>query len=259
MILDEIIKSKREEVELNKRNISFSHLDRAIAARTKYFSFKKALTKTAKVSIIAEIKKASPSKGVIRENFNPVEIAKIYEENGASAISVLTDRKFFQGDIEFLSDIREVVAIPLLRKDFIIDEYQIFESAAFGADAILLIAAVLSVDEMKTFLLKAEQLKMNCLVEIHNEDELKKVLKVDPDIIGINNRNLNNFEVNITNTDKLMENIPQDKIIVSESGIHTPQDMNYLKELGIHAALIGESFMREKDIGAKLKDFLEES
>lgn len=255
MILDKIISFKQDEVAEVKKQVSVSHLDRAIALRTKYFDFQKAL-KADKTNIIAEVKKASPSKGIIREDFSPVEIAKAYEQGGAAAISVLTDKEFFKGDIEYLSDVRDAVSLPLLRKDFIIDDIQILEAAAYGADAVLLIAAVLDEMKINDFMAMAKSLKMAALVEVHNQDELDKVLKTDAEIIGINNRNLQTFDVDIKVSVDLAAQIPSEKIKVSESGIFTKNDIDFLKEKGLNAFLIGESLMRSDDISAKLSELL---
>lgn len=255
MILDKIITFKKTEVAEIKQQISISHLDRAIALRTKYFDFKQALA-IDKTNIIAEVKKASPSKGIIREDFSPVDIALAYKAGGAAAISILTDKEFFKGDIEYLSDIREVVDLPLLRKDFIIDEIQILEAAAYGADAILLIASVLDEHQINDFMAMAKSFKMNALVEVHSQQELDKVLNTKAEIIGINNRNLNTFEVDINLSAKLAKQIPSGKIKVAESGIFTKNDIDYLKAEGINAFLIGESLMRADDIENKLSQLL---
>ena len=208
------------------------------------------------IKIIAEVKKASPSRGVIRENFNPVEIAKIYEDNGASAISVLTEEKFFHGSLVYLNKIREATAIPLLCKDFIFDEYQILQARIFGADAFLLIAAILSNSELNNLLRIGEELGMETIVEVHNLDELRTVLHTGAGIIGINNRDLKTFKTDITTTIRLAEGLPENRIVVSESGIKTRKDILMLKESGVDAFLIGESLMEEKDIADKLTELL---
>ncbi|MEK7851320.1 MAG: indole-3-glycerol phosphate synthase TrpC, partial [Deltaproteobacteria bacterium] len=202
------------------------------------------------------VKKASPSKGVIREDFDHLEIARTYERNGASALSVLTDRHFFQGSIDYLSEIRQMVSLPLLRKDFIFDEYQIFEARGYGADAVLLIAAVLDDKELCDFVKLSLDLGMAPLVEVHDETELERTLKTNAELIGINNRNLQTFKTDINTTVRLMNSIPEDKIVVSESGINTKEDMKLLKDAGVDAFLIGEALMRESDIGKKLREFV---
>ncbi|ODS30057.1 MAG: indole-3-glycerol phosphate synthase (IGPS) [Candidatus Scalindua rubra] len=216
--------------------------------------FSKAIRRINGIKIIAEIKKASPSAGVIREDFKYVDIAMEYEASGASAISVLTDKEFFMGDIKYLSEIKEAVNIPVLMKDFIIDSYQIYEARTAGADSILLIARLLTNDQIETFLSLSHSLGMECLVEIHNNDELKKVMETRATIIGINNRNLDTFETNIETTLHLSPLIPEGKIIVSESGIKTRADILKLEEAGIDAILIGETLMRSKDIFLKIKE-----
>jgi indole-3-glycerol phosphate synthase len=221
-------------------------------------NFKDALlpAQDGRTRVIAEIKKASPSKGVIRKDFNHLEIAEIYEKNGASALSVLTDRNFFQGSIDYLSEIRHHVSIPLLRKDFVFDEYQIFEARGYGADAVLLIAAVLDDKELHDFVELAFNLGMAPLVEVHDEAELERTLKTKAELIGINNRNLQTFKTDLNTTIRLIDRIPDDKIVISESGINTKDDVNFLKNAGVDAFLIGEALMREADIGKKLREFV---
>lgn len=255
MILDKIIKFKEQEVEEFKKQVSISHLDRAVAVRNKYFDFKAALSAN-KTNIIAEVKKASPSKGIIREDFVPTEIAKAYQQGGAAAISVLTDAEFFKGDIEYLSDIRDVVDLPLIRKDFIIDEIQILEAAANGADAVLLIASVLDEKQINDFMSMAKSFRMDALVEVHSREELDRVLRTDADIIGINNRDLKTFNVDINLSKELVKYIPENIVRVSESGIFTKQDISFLQESDINAFLIGESLMRSDDIAGKLAELI---
>lgn len=254
MILDDIIRTKQKEVATNKQNISFSYLDKAIAQRKKYIDFRKAIENQKKIVLLAEIKKASPSCGIIRKDFNHLEIARIYEEEGVGAISVLTDKQYFQGDIEYLSEIKKLSALPLLRKDFIIDEYQILESAAFGADAVLLIASVLSKEKIKKLSTLATSLRLSPLLEIHDKNNLDKISEANTDIIGINNRNLKTFEIDLKTTENLLPYIPKGKIIVSESGINTIEDIKYLSSLNVKACLIGESLMRENNLRKKLKE-----
>jgi indole-3-glycerol phosphate synthase len=197
--------------------------------------------------LICEIKKASPSKGVIQTNFNPIEQAKKYIEGGASAISILTDFKYFQGRLEYLSNIKNLSPIPILRKDFIFDEYQIFESKAAGADFILLIARVLDSKTIKQFTQLALNLDMDVLFEIHDENELTKIPDNLPVLIGINNRNLQNFRVDFNRSIQLIKKIPSDYLVIAESGINTVQDCKILKNEGFHGALIGETLMRSKN------------
>ncbi len=257
MILDKIIEKRKQRLEEEKETLPLDILRPAAESkRGNIRDFKTALTRGGKdgISIIAEIKKASPSKGIIKSDFDPLEIAREYEKCGAAAISVLTEQDFFMGRSEYLSQVKSHVSIPVLRKDFIFDQWQVWQSAYLGADAILLIAAILTVQELKAFRLVAASLGMDALVEAHDADELKKALDSGADIIGINNRDLKTFETNIETTEKLISDIPFGITVVSESGIHTPADMEYLKYLGVDAALIGESLMRAESISGKMKE-----
>lgn len=258
MILDEIITYKKPELEARKVEIPIKILSTAIWNLPLPLNFKEALLPApdGRVRVIAEVKKASPSKGVIRENFNHLEIAETYQKNGASALSVLTDRNFFQGSIDYLSEIRQHVTIPLLRKDFVFDEYQIFEARGYGADAVLLIAAVLDDKELHDFVELVFNLGMTPLVEVHDEAELERTLKTNTELIGINNRDLQTFKTDLNTTIRLIGSIPDDKIVISESGINTKDDIKTLKDAGVDAFLIGESLMREADIGKKLREFV---
>lgn len=253
MILDAIITHKKEEVKALKEKVSLDSLKVQCFDRRDERNFKNALSPSDKIHIIAEIKKASPSVGIICEDFDPVEIAKTYETNGASAISILTDNKFFQGDMEFLSKVRESTTIPILCKDFIIDIYQIYQSRAYGADAILLIAAILSGTDLANFLTLSHTLGLDCLVEVHSREDLTKVLATDASIIGINNRDLNTFKINLNTTIELAKTIPPSKILVSESGIKDFGDITILKQAGVNAFLIGETLMRAQNVGRKLR------
>lgn len=209
-----------------------------------------------KISLIAEIKKASPSKGVIREDFDSVKIAKQYEQAGASAVSVLTDEQFFSGHSSFVGKVKDAVKLPILRKDFIISEYQIYQSALIEADCILLIAEILDKKKIESFLLTAAMLNLEVLVEANTEAALDNAVSANAKIVGINNRNLNTFEVDIKAAEKLIKRIPKGRIIVSESGIKTNEDIKYLKSLGVNAVLIGEVFMQANDIEAKVKEVM---
>ena len=209
-----------------------------------------------KTKIIAEIKSASPSKGVIRKEFSPVEIAKIYESHGASAISVLTTSFGFNGDIEYLKDVKRTVDIPVLRKDFIFDEYQIYESCAFGADALLLIASILDAKQLNDYLELSKDLGIDVLVEVHTFDDMEKTANCNPDIIGINNRDLKTFDVDINTTLELAKEIPDDKVIVSESGIKSRKDIKFFETNGVDAFLIGTALMASDDIGNELDKLL---
>ncbi|HHW57627.1 MAG TPA: indole-3-glycerol phosphate synthase TrpC [Clostridia bacterium] len=253
MILDEIVKFKKEEVEEKKRIKPFKKLIREVKVEY-YGSFKKSLQKES-ISIIGEIKKASPSKGVIKENFNLLEIAKVYEKVDIDAISVLTEKKFFKGDENYLREIKKITSKPLLRKDFIVDEYQIYESKVLGSDAVLFIVSVLG-DKLKDFYNLAKNVGLDVLVEVHSEKELEMALKAGCDIIGINNRDLKTFEVDIKTTENLVRLIPKGIIIVSESGIKSLEDVRYLTSLGVDAVLIGETFMKIIDEVDKIVDFV---
>lgn len=256
MILTRIVETKRIEVEEAKRARPLSGLIKESGKISLVSSFRKNISRPHHVNLIAEIKKASPSKGVIREDFNPGKIAGIYQACGARAISVLTDEKFFQGKLEYLKIVKECSSLPILRKDFIIDEYQIYESLVAGADAILLICDILSAEELKKFHALSLSLGMDVLVEAHNEEDVKKAAAAGASVIGINNRDLHTFKVDITVTERLVKQIPPHRTIVSESGIRTHEDIMFLKSLGVNAALIGETFMAAKDIGAKVKEVL---
>ena len=255
-ILDEIYKYKLIEVYENKKRIPLNVIKENIKKAFTTRSLSAALKSDVNISIIAEIKKASPSMGILRENFNPIEIARIYEANGASAISVLTDEKFFHGSLSYLTKVRSTVRLPVLRKDFIVDPYQIYEAREAGADAILLIAALLSKEQLQDFLLLASELEMDCLVEVHSENELKTVLQTNASIIGINNRDLKTFKTDLETTLRLRPLIPSGNIIVSESGIKSRKDIEVLLENGVNAVLVGETLMMSNNIPGKLHELL---
>lgn len=252
MILDTIVARKQEEVAELKR-AGLRGPEREVDPPR---GFLKALTEYAGVAIIAEAKKASPSKGVIQPDFDPVRIAKHYKAGGARAMSVLTDVDFFQGSIDYIPLVRETVDLPVLRKEFIIDPLQIQEAQRYGADAILLIAAILDTLQLKDFRQMAEGLAMDVLVEVHDEHELESALAAESRLIGINNRNLNTFTVTLDTTFKLKRLIPDTIPVVSESGISTAEDMARLREEGVAAALIGESLMRSVDQSNTLQEFI---
>lgn len=253
-ILDQIIADKKEALKLAKRNLPLAVLERRIPSR-KPLDFAAALTGH-DLKLIAEVKKASPSKGILCPNFKPAELARIYAQNGAAAISVLTEEKHFQGSLENLTSIRETVNIPILRKDFICDEYQIYESAAYGADAILLIASILDEKTIEDFLKLAADLKLACLVEVHNEEELFKAMLTGAKVIGINNRDLATFQVDTNTTRRLKMLIPTENIVVSESGINSRDAIKKMKECKVNAVLVGEALVTAKDIPAKIKELM---
>jgi indole-3-glycerol phosphate synthase len=258
-ILQKFIDSKKKSIALAKKAISLWELQgKLINKHTPVRNFKTAISVPKNtLHVIAEVKKASPSAGVIVENYNPGKIARIYETYDADAISILTEEKHFQGDIYHLSVVKEVISLPVLRKDFIIDEYQIYESRFYGADAILLVASLLFTSELQRFLDIAKGLGLHCLVEVHTDQDLKKVLDTDAEIIGINNRSLATLKVDLNNTARLRSKIPKGKIVVSESGIRSKADIKMLKEMDINAILIGHYLLEKKDsIGKALKELM---
>ena len=257
MILDRILSNKRIEVDARKAQVSQGELERITREAPAPSDFASSVVRRpSSVKLIAEIKKASPTKGLIRPDFDPVAIAETYEKSGASAISVLTDEKYFQGHLDYLKAVKDAVSLPVLRKDFIIDPYQIYEARAAGADAILLIVAALSREELSEFMALSEKLGMASLVEVHTSEELDVALEVGAKIIGINNRNLQTFETKLETTLELAAKIPGDRVIVSESGIFTRTDVEKLMAAGVDAILVGESLMREPDPGVKVKELL---
>jgi len=221
--------------------------------RNRYF--KEALTKPG-ISLIAEVKKASPSKGVLKEDFCPVKIAKAYQKAGASAISVLTENRFFQGSLQDLLQVIETVNLPVLRKDFIIDPYQIYETKYMGADALLLITAILKERQLKDYIELAEELELDALVEVHSKEELETALNCGAQIIGINNRDLTTFNTDIKTTNKLAKLVPETSILVSESGISTCKEVRRLEQAGVDAILVGEALITSSDINMKVQELL---
>jgi len=304
MILDEIVAHNRQELENRQRSLPLAEVRRMAWEQPPTLDFAAALQGD-RIRLIAEVKRASPSKGVIRPDSDPVEIAGIYASNGASAVSVLTETKYFQGSLQDLRAIRDAVdaasenvspspssspikgeeiqpqrkavgahghahsrgmgaggmtagprTIPLLRKDFLFDPYHIYESRAYGADALLLIVAILTLDKLKELLFLSHQLGLKCLVEVHNEAELAVALRTEARIIGVNNRNLDTLQVSLNTTKRLRPFIPSDRIVVSESGIRDREDVVMLRHLRVDAILVGEAFMSAPDIAAKMKELL---
>lgn len=259
MILDEIIEKTKEDLKERKAKYSMDWLGRSLAFNPFMpRDIKPYLTATKEnpYRIIAEVKKASPSKGIIREDFDPLFIAKEYESGGASAISVLTEPHYFKGDIEYLTGIRRYVGTPLLRKDFIVDEYQVLEALVYGADFLLLIAKALSKKELKSLLEYTWRLGMEALVEIHDKEDLTKAIFAGANIIGVNHRNLETFEMDMNLTEKLMPLIPNGKIVVAESGLNDKETIEHLSKVGADAFLIGEHFMRKENISESLKELV---
>lgn len=254
-ILNKILDTKRAEVAQAKQQKSMSDLHAEIAAQSPARDFVGSIR--AKIAqglpaVIAEIKKASPSKGVIRADFHPAQIAQSYQQGGAACLSVLTDQEYFQGSPDYLKQARAACALPVLRKDFMIDEYQVAEARAMGADCILLIAAALPLAQMQALEAAAQALGLAVLVEVHNAEELDMALQLNTPLLGINNRNLRTFEVSLQTTLDLLPRIPQSRIVVTESGIFTAQDVALMRQHAVHSFLVGEAFMRQAEPGAEL-------
>ena len=248
-ILDEIVAAKRDEVAAARRRRPLEELEEQVAARLPVCGFRAALAAPGPIRLIAEIKKASPSARIIRADFDPVAIARIYQEHGASCLSVLTDASYFQGSLTYLAQIRAAVAIPLLRKDFLIDEYQVIEARLAGGDAILLIAEILDDIMLRRLLERAQLLGMAALVEFHDVANLPRILAAGADLIGINNRDLRHFGTDLEHTLRVRDRIPPEVVVVSESGIRNRHDVERLEAAGVSAVLVGESLMRAADIG----------
>ena len=253
-ILDQIIVRKRAELVTQQTIIGIEELE--AISRPPRRPFRSAL-ESKLPAIISEVKKASPSAGLIAENFDPAAIAARYEQGGAAALSVLTDQQFFQGSLDHLDDARQATQLPVLRKDFTLDRYHLLEAAAAGADAVLLIVAALADLELCELLEQAEELNLEALVEVHSEGELDRALDAGAGLIGINNRNLKTLEVSLETSLRLADKVPSSALWISESGIRTPQDMKLLMDAGCRAFLIGESLMKQKDPGAALANLIE--
>ena len=254
--LNKIIEHKHK---LNKsKEVFFSSLKEKVSSTkfNRYRLFKKQISQAGQINLIAEIKKASPSKGVLRSEFDLKQIAKVYSDQNVAAISVLTEEKYFLGKPEYVKHVSDTYNVPVLTKDFIVDAGQIYEAFYNGASAVLLIAAILTDRALNHFLKVASLLDIDCLVEVHNKEELERVLQTEAEIIGINNRNLRTFEVDLKTSEQLIPDIPKGKIIVSESGISKHEDILNLRALGCHAVLIGETFMRAEDIKNKIDEIM---
>jgi indole-3-glycerol phosphate synthase len=254
-ILDKIVAVKREEIAAARRRRDAASLRRdaeTLGGQRDFVGAMRARIGAGRAAVIAEVKKASPSKGVLREHFVPAEIAASYERHGAACLSVLTDVQFFQGSAEYLAQARSACALPVLRKDFMVDAYQVDEARAMGADCILLIAACLDDAQMADLEAQALALQMAVLVEVHDGHELERALRLKTPLVGINNRNLRTFEVTLQTTLDLLAPVPADRLLVTESGIRTAADVRLLREAGVHAFLVGEAFMRAPDPGAAL-------
>ena len=256
-ILRKILARKREEVAARSARVSLGSLEQRITEQGEPRGFALAMQRqvaAGKAAVIAEVKKASPSKGVIREYFHPAQIAPSYERGGATCLSVLTDIDFFQGSDEYLQQAREACALPVLRKDFTVDPYQIVEARAIGADAVLLIVAALEQGQMLELAHTAQEAGVDVLVEVHDRAELERALELDTPLVGINNRDLHTFEMRLETTLELLSHIPDDRIVITESGIHTRDDVVLMRERNVHAFLVGEAFMRADDPGEKLSE-----
>lgn len=256
-ILEKIVNTKLQEVKKHIEHESMDSLKNHEGIKTSSRNFVEAIkfhhTRNSS-AVIAEVKKASPSKGIIRENFNPVEIAMSYEKGGAACLSVLTDEQYFKGHLSYLNLVRSQVELPILRKDFIIDPYQIYQAKAYGADCILLIVAILSERQLLEFEKIAFDLDLSVLVEVHSQEELEVALKMQTPLLGINNRNLKTFDVSLETSLSLKKNVSEDRIVVTESGIFSKQDVMLMSDAGIKTFLVGESFMREEDPGSALQN-----
>lgn len=255
--MKEIILKKKERILLAKQSLPEEELKARVDGLAPTRPFREVISRRNQLCLIAEIKKQSPSRGIIRQNFQLQELAKIYQESGVQAISILTEEDYFGGSLSYINEVKSLATAPILRKDFILEPYQVYESRFYGADAILLIADLLSQEKLSELMQLADQLALDCLVEVHTEKELKKALglKGSP-IIGINNRNLHTLQVDFKTTEKLFPLIPKDRIVVVESGIKNHQDALFLKILGVNALLVGEAFMEAEDIGKKIQEIM---
>lgn len=258
MILNEILMHKRKEVEEMKTRFPIRRLQEAVEKKNGFLSrsFKKAISDPHCLNLIAEIKKASPSEGILRENFQPLRLAALLEYAGAAALSVLTETRFFKGRPSYLKTIRQVTHIPILRKDFLVDEYQLFESRLLEADAVLLIASLLTDEELARFIRRSAELGLEALVEVHAEEDLKKAVASGAEIIGVNNRNLATLEVDVNRAERLLSHIPRQITVVVESGFRNHEELLKYKSLGINAFLVGTALMKSQDIVAKVHELL---
>jgi len=255
--LDEILEDAKNSLSERKSLIPLSKLklniEQSEPSRGFIRGIKESLEKN-KIGIIAEIKKASPSQGVIRKEFNPIELARNYQDANATCLSVLTNRPFFEGSIDHLLEVKRSIKLPVLRKDFIVDEYQIYESKLYGADCILLIVAALSDTQLKDYLELSSYLQLDVLIEVHSEEEMERALNFNPKLIGINNRDLKTFEISLSTTERLSRLATKDIVLVSESGIKTKRDIEKIKSFGVNVFLVGETFMRSADPGRELQE-----
>ena len=256
-ILRKILARKREEVAQRSATVSLSDVEQQASEQPATRGFARALQAqvvSGEAAVIAEVKKASPSKGVIRPAFHPAQIAGSYERGGASCLSVLTDVDFFQGSDDYLQQARTACSLPVLRKDFTVDPYQVVEARAIGADAILLIVAALDQDQMLELAAAAREVGVDVLVEVHDRNELERALELDTPLVGVNNRDLHSFDTTLDTTFRLLEHIPDDRLVITESGIHSIDEVNAMREREVHAFLVGEAFMRADEPGEKLRE-----
>ena len=258
MILNEILTHKRKEVEELKLRYPLRRLQEAVETRngTTHRDFRKAISNPHGLNLIAELKKASPSGGILRENFQPLRLAALLEYAGAAALSILTETRYFKGRPSYLKTVRQVTHIPLLRKDFILDEYQLYESRILEADAVLLIASILTDEELKRFIERSAQLGIENLVEIHNEEDLKKAANAGAQIVGINNRNLRTLEVDVHTAERLLAHVPKQLTIVIESGFKDYEEFMKYKSLGVHAFLVGTTLMKAPDVVSRMHELI---
>lgn len=253
-MLDEIVLTKQQEVEDAKRHLPLDELKERAKQRVVERGFRKALSVPGKLSLIAELKRRSPSRGMLRERFDPVSLAQGMQEAGAGALSVLTDEHYFGGSLEFLRDVKQFTEIPVLRKDFIIDPYQIYEAVVYEADAVLLIVRILTEEALIACMQAADALGIEPLVEVHSASEVQQAVRAGAHIIGINHRDLRTFEMNPHLAEQVIPHIPAGKLIIAESGLHTPADLQRMRRLGVHAVLIGEALMTAPDPAAKIRE-----
>jgi len=256
-ILNKILARKVEENNERSAKVSIDELKKQIESADKPRGFIQSMRDkiaAGDAAVIAEIKKASPSKGVMRENFIPADIAKSYAANGAACLSILTDEDYFQGSTDYLKQARAACELPVIRKDFIIDDYQVYEARAMEADCILLIVAALDDEKLKSLLKLANDLGMDVLMEVHDEDEMRRALATDCELIGVNNRNLRTFETSLDTTLRMQTMVPNERLLVTESGIHTADDVSMMRENNVHAFLVGEAFMKVEEPGEKLAE-----
>lgn len=254
--LEELVAYKRLELAQEKRARPVAQLEKALKTRPPLRSFRQAIHRPGRLSLIAEVKRASPSAGTIRPVADAKEIAQRYAEAGAQAVSVLTDAKFFSGSLSDLESVREAVSLPVLRKDFVLEEYSLLESAASGADAILFIVKILTPPVLKRLLSLAHDLKLDPLMEVHTEAEVEESLDLGAEIVGINNRDLATFQVDLKTTERLIRLVPQDRTVVSESGIRSREEVEWVQSLGVHAVLIGEELMASDDVEKRIRELM---